>query len=77
MTLVSDLRDAAEFDLDRFGFAGARRLVAPRPARRLLNKDGLLKKYFKTLINSVDQETLGLIVLSLVIILFYCTKSLF
>ena len=46
MTLVSDLRDAAEFDLDRFGFGGARRFVAPRPARRLLNKDGLLKKNY-------------------------------
>ena len=42
IALVRDLRDAAELLRERFG--GARRFVAPRPARRLLNKDGLLRK---------------------------------
>ena len=41
MTLVSDLLDAPELLLERFG--GALLLVAPRPANRLLRRDGLLK----------------------------------
>ena len=41
MTLVSDLLEAPELLLDRFG--GALRFVAPRPARRLLSREGLLK----------------------------------
>jgi hypothetical protein len=51
MTLVSDLREAPELLLDRFG--GARRFVAPRPANRLLNSDGLLKPGF----NVMNSET--------------------
>ena len=46
---MNDLREDAELLLDK---CGALRLVAPRPARRLFNKDGLLAQ-----MNAWNEET--------------------